>query len=48
MCVQTVGKYAGMGSSNEVARVRYITQVGNWTLFAFILLYSMVNNTVGL
>lgn len=27
MCTQVVGKYVGMGSSNEVGRVRYITQV---------------------
>ena len=27
MRAQVVGKYVGMGSSNEVARVRYITQV---------------------
>lgn len=47
MCVQTVGKYVGMGSSNEVARVRYITQVSNWsTPIAFILLSSIVFSIV--
>ena len=30
MRAQTVGKYVGMGSSNEVARVRYLTQVSKY------------------